>query len=273
MRFPTSVFLAQSVIVSTCWLSQPACGQTYEEAELCEEEHHDHIETDRDSFTPSPRIVHPGRFVVEGSHTFLDQPGSVEGHLYPDLLVRYGATDWLELRLGWTYEVAKLHHLAHGHHGEPPEEGIAIYGAKAYMTRAQGWVPDSSLIVSGFTPTSGESNDTDLTLDYVYGWESEDGWELDGALRWWLLAEGHDHFQEWAPSVVLKKQVGENLNLHLEYFAELSIGKEVNYRQHYAGPGVHYLITPNLEIGTRVFWGMSNDSADFIANSGLGVRF
>ena len=272
MRLRTYTFLALTLFLSTGFFLETGYGQMVGEAELGEEEHH--IETDRDSFTRSPRIVHPGRFVVEGSHTFLEQPAAPEGHLYPDLLVRYGALDWLELRLGWTYEVGKLHHLSHEHDAEPEEEGIGIYGAKAYLTGANGWVPDSSLIMSGYTPTSGESNDTDFSLEYAFGWKSASGWELDGGLRWFLAAEGHDRFEEWAPSVVLKKSLLDNrVDVHVEYFSELSVNREDNYVQHYAGPGLHFLITPNLEIGARVFWGMSNDSAEFISNAGLGVQF
>jgi hypothetical protein len=33
------------------------------------------------------------------------------------------------------------------------------------------------------------------------------------------------------------------------------------------------LVTPNVEIGARVFWGLSADSADFICNAGMGLRF
>jgi hypothetical protein len=211
--------------------------------------------------------------VVEGSHTLLEQPAAPEAHLYPDLLVRYGALDWLELRVGWNYEIGKLNHLSHHTEEEPEEEGIGIYGMKAFLTRARGWVPDSSLIVSGYTPTSGESNDTDFSTEYAFGWKTEGGWELDGGIRYFLLADGEDRFHEWAPSVVLKKELGERVNVHVEYFSQLTVNRGDDYVMHYAGPGIHYLITPNLEIGTRVFWGMSDDSADFIANSGLGLRF
>ncbi|MCA9123138.1 MAG: transporter [Planctomycetaceae bacterium] len=231
------------------------------------------IETDRDSFTRSPRTVGAGRVVVEGSYTFMDQDAEFEGHLYPDLLARYGAKDWLELRLSWTYEVGKLHHLA-ATGAERTEEGLLIYGAKTYLTDAEGWMPDSSLIVSGYTPTSGESNDTDFSLEYAFGWKSGEGWEIDGGLRWFTLADEEDHFTEWAPSVVVKGPVGsERWLAHVEYFGLLSVDRDNNYVQHYAGPGIHHLITPDWEIGVRVFWGLSDDSANFICNAGSGLRF
>lgn len=237
------------------------------------EEEHDHIETDRDSFTRSPRIVPLGRTVAEGSYTFLDQDADYDGHLFPDLLLRYGTSEWLELRLGWTYEVGKFHQLLHEDAGRV-DEGVVNYGAKLALTSASDWVPDSALIGTGYTPTSGESNDTDLSLEYAAGWRLPHGGEFDVGLRWFAQTEEEDHFTEWAPSVVLKSPLlHERWDVHAEYFTLLSVDRAEDYRQHYAGPGTHYLITRNLEIGVRVFWGMGEDSAAFICNSGLGIRF
>lgn len=231
------------------------------------------IETDRDSFTRSPRIVEYKDWVVEGSYSFLDQEAEGEGHLFPDLLVRYGMTDNLEIRLGWTYEIGKFHHLVPAG-SEPVEEGILNYGAKLNLTDSDAWLPASALIVTGYTPTSGESSDSDLSLEYAGGWTLKNEWEFDTGLRWFMLTEEEDHFTELAPSAVLKIPFREDrINIHFEYFCLLSRGREEDYRQHYLGPGAHYLITPNMEIGTRVFWGVSDDAAEFICNVGTGIRF
>lgn len=249
----------------------PVPGQEIEEAAL--EAEGTRIETDRDSFTRSPRVVERGRWVLEGSYTFLEQNAQYDGHLFPDLLVRYGATDWLEWRLGWTYEIGKFHHLAH-EGAEQGEEGIVTYGAKVALTEGQGWIPASSLIGTGYTPTSGESNETDFSLEYAAGWKLPNRWEFDAGLRWFSLAEEEDHFTEWAPSAVLKAPLlCERASVHIEYFSLLSVNREEDYQQHYFGPGGHFLVTPNVEVGARVFWGLSEDSAEFLCNSGLGVRF
>jgi len=246
-------------------------GQEVEEAALDAEE--THVETDRDSFTRSPRVVERRRCVLEGSYSILEQDAEYDGYIFPDLLVRYGTTDWLELRLGWTYEIGKFHHLVH-EGAEKVKEGIAMYGAKVALTSADGWRPASTLIGTGYTPTSGESNDTDFSLEYAAGWELPNRWEFDAGLRWFSLAEEEDRFTEWAPSVVLKTPLlSERANAHVEYFSLLSVDREEEYQQHYIGPGSHYLLTPNCEIGARVFWGLNEDSAQFICNAGMGVRF
>jgi hypothetical protein len=231
------------------------------------------VETDRDSFTRSPRLVETKDWVIEGSYSFLDQKAEHEGHLFPDLLVRYGVSEDLEMRLGWTYEIGKFHQLVPAG-SERFEEGILNYGAKFNLTDADAWLPASALILTGYTPTSGPSSDSDLSVEYAGGWTLENEWEFDTGLRWFMLTEEEDHFSELAPSVVLKVPFLEDrVNVHFEYFCLLSRGREENYRQHYLGPGAHYLITPNMEIGTRLFWGVSEDAAAFVCNVGTGIRF
>jgi hypothetical protein len=231
------------------------------------------IETDRDSFTRSPRVVEYSSWVLEGSYSFLDQNAEYEGHTFPDLLLRYGVAERLELRLGWNYEIGKFHHLSPVG-SERNEEGIINYGMKIPWTRAAGWIPTSALIATGYTPTSGSSNSTDFSLEYAGGWTLANEWELDTGLRWFMLAEEQDRFTEWAPSVVLKAPLlNDRANIHLEYFCLLSRGREGEYRQHYLGPGLHFLVTPNMEIGTRLFWGLSEDAVDFACNFGSGIRY
>ena len=237
-----------------------------------EEEEEDELASDRDSFTRSPTLMRPCQTMVEVSHTFLDQDAENEGHLYPDLLVRRGVNEWLEVRLGWTYESSKFEHLAPV--GAPTvQEGIINYGAKLCLTDECGSVPASALIVTGYSPTSGESNDSDFSIEYVFGWKRCD-WELDGQLRWFTLTEEDDHFTEWAPSVVLKRGLCcGRANAHIEYFSLHSVNRDEEYHQHYAGPGAHFLVTPNFEIGARVFWGLSGDAAEFISNVGFAARY
>lgn len=102
-----------------CCLVATAQGQSFSEPEFAagepfregdspfdeSEEAEDEIETDRDSFTLATTTAGCGRIIFEGAHSFIDNRTVPETHSFPELLVRYGASDWLELRLGWNYEV------------------------------------------------------------------------------------------------------------------------------------------------------------------------
>ena len=72
-----------------------------------------------------------------------------------------------------------------------------------------------------------------------------------------LDSENGNYFSEWAPSAVLRIPLGEKLAVHAEYFGLFTSGKESNVVKHYVSPGVRYLITPDIEIGIRVGWGLN----------------
>jgi hypothetical protein len=107
----------------------------------------------------------------------------------------------------------------------------------------------------------------------VWGWELPRGSKLDAAIRYGLTGDEHDHFHQWAPSIVWRTPWGERWNAHLEYFSIQTSGRARELSAHYASPGLHYLVTPNLEIGVRWGWGLTDDSAAFFSNVGLGWRF
>ena len=92
-------------------------------------------------------------------------------------------------------------------------------------------------------------------------------------MRYGLDSERGDHFNEWAPSVVLRVPFGEKFAGHIEYFGIITSGKERNTSEHFISPGVRYLVTPDLELGVRLGWGLNQQSARFFTNVGFGWRF
>lgn len=241
----------------------------------------DHIETDRDSFTPSTRTVERDRWIVESSYSFVDNRLKDATHSFPELLLRYGLTKRIELRLGDNYEVGGEGADVSGAGGTEALEGAGglvresqlLYGLKLRLTEQDHWRPESSLILQGHTPTSGSDPATAVSVGYVFGWELPDDWKLDSALRFGADSAAHDRFEQWSPSVVLRKSLGERWNVHAEYFGHFSQNKQHGFVHHAFSPGVHYLITPNVEIGVRVGWGLNDQTARFFSNAGLGWRF
>lgn len=240
----------------------------------------DEIETDRDSFTPATTTAGDGRWITEAAYSFIDNRDVPETHSYPELLLRRGVGDWFESRLGWNYEVGGAGSPTSGNipsdfgdEAEIERESRIFYGAKAVLTRQCGWRPESAVIVQGFTPTSGEVNDTQLSTTYIFGWVAEGGATWDSAIRYSTSSQEEDDFNVWAPSTVLKIPVGERWKAHVEYFGIFSDGREEETTQHYFSPGAHYLVTENFEVGVRVGWGLNDQSANFFSNAGIGWRY
>jgi hypothetical protein len=241
----------------------------------------DEIEPDRDSFTPAVTTTGRGRLIAESAYSFIDNRRVKETHSFPELLLRYGVTDRVELRLGWNYEAGGAPSditstsLSGGTAGGAGLErgSVITYGVKVAITEQRNWLPASVLIVLGATPTSGEATDTQLVATYAWGWELPNRWKFDAAFRYSTGSEHEDHFDVFAPSAVLKVPVGEKWGVHAEYFGLFSHNKEPEFVKHYISPGVHYLVTTNLEVDVRVGWGLNDRSARFFTNAGIGWRF
>lgn len=277
MYLQRHLFLA---LVVSVMVSSGAIAQGFLGIEPFNTEGEGEIETDRDSFTPATTTAGNGLWIAEAAYTFIDNRGVPETHSYPELLLRRGVGDWLELRLGWNYEVGGAGSPVSGNipsdfgdDAELERESRISYGVKAVLTDQCGCRPESAVIIQGFTPTSGEANDTQLSTTYVFGWVTEGGAVWDSAIRYSTSSHEEDDFNVWAPSTVLKIPVGERWKAHVEYFGIFSDGREAETAQHYFSPGAHYLVTRNFEVGVRVGWGLNDQSANFFSNAGIGWRY
>lgn len=240
----------------------------------------DEIETDRDSFTPATTITPVGRVIFESAYTFIDNRDTYDTHSFPESLLRFGITEWLEARLGWNYEVGGAGNTvsseAGGEDFEEPRierESQLNLGLKIRVNRQQGWIPESAVITTAQVPTSGPDTATAFLGTYVFGWTLDRGAKLDAALRYGYDTVEHDTHNLWSPSVVLKIPVTERINSHIEYFGIFTSHKERNTQAQYISPGVHYLLTPDFEIGYRLGWGLTDDASRFFVNAGIGYRF
>lgn len=236
----------------------------------------DRIETDRDSFTPTTKTVGLRRLMIESAYTYSLGRDSFSSHSYPELLLRYGLFERVELRLGWNYEAGSGPTVSgfpgNSLESESERASRILYGFKAGLLEQSGWVPEAAVIVRGATPTSGPETATHLGASLVWGWTLPNDWLLDSAVQFGTDSEKQDHFSTWHPSVVLKVPVGRRWTAHAEYFGGVSAGKEEGFTHHFFSPGAHYLITPDFEVGVRVGWGLNDQSARFFANLGFGFR-
>jgi hypothetical protein len=268
LRFCLTVTLALSVATGVR-------GQ--EAAPPAETNERDEIETDRDSFTFATSTVGPQATVVESSYSFIDNRLGPESHSFPELLVRRGISDWFELRIGWNYEAGGPGTISGNEVGgqdlQVETEGRILYGAKFLTSNQSGWIPQSSLIVEGYTPTAGPSSVSTVDIGQSFGWTLPNGWVWNSALRFATANEKGDSFEQWAPSTVLKIPIGERWNVHAEYFGIVSYGKQTPINDQFVSFGGHVLLNPNLELGVRFGFGLNRETPDFFNNVGFGWRF
>lgn len=238
----------------------------------------DSIETDRDSFTPATTTVGRNHTQIETATSFIDNRKSPNAYTFPELIVRRGLNDWVELRMGWNYAAGGPTSAVSGI-DLGTEDFIAekasesMYGMKVQTSRQRGWRPTSAFIIEGYTPTSGPSNVSRIVASETFGWVLPNGWHWSNALRFSTASSSGDHFNQWAPSSVLNVQLGERWNAHVEYFGIMSDGKAVAESQHYFSSGAHFDLTKDLELGIRIGFGLNAQTPPFFSNAGIGFRF
>ncbi len=238
------------------------------------------METDRESFTPSTTTTGKNLWIVEWSYSYIDNRDAPDTNSWPELLVRYGISERIELRLGWNYEVGGGGNVVSAMEssegldsGELSSESRIMYGFKAAVTDQQSWVPRSCAILEGFTPTSGEQPASQPAATYAFGWQFANAWRFDTAIRYATGTEIGDTFNKWAPSTVLRVPLDPKLQVHLGYFGVFTEGREIERSRAFISPGMHYNFTENLELGLRIGWGITPDAANFFVNTGFGWRF
>jgi hypothetical protein len=243
------------------------------------------LDADRDAFTPTTSVIDPGKTLLETAYTFIDNRIGPETHSFPELIVRWGITERFELRFGANQEIGSggsvvtAVEVGEGLGEELSSETSLFYGCKVIVTEQAGWLPRSAAIIEAFTPVAGEVWGTEPTATYVFGWELPEAWRFDAAIRYAYSDSETGTFDKWMPSVVLRMPLTSRFEVHAEWFGNWTAGRKGldgerdEAVRNFAGPGFHYVIGKGFEIGTRMGWGFTRDSANYFVDSGFAVLY
>ena len=235
------------------------------------------LDTDRDAFTPATTTALVGTVLTEASYVWIDNRGSPDTNSFPELLVRLGVRERFEWRFGFNYErgsggsVVSAVEVGEAPLGEEAgSEANILYGCKVRLTDQDGWIPRSAAIVEGFTPVAGDVWGTEPVATYAWGWAFADDWRFDSAIRYAYADSEEGTFDRWMPSVVLRAPVTQRFEVHAEWFGSWTQGLPDDSVRPFVGPGTHFMITPNLELGCRMGWGLTRDAAGYYFDVGIG---
>lgn len=242
------------------------------------------IETERHDFTQSTTTVGRGVVQVEGGYSYFykDHDGEVEhAHTTPEMMMRVGLTDDIEFRLRWDYA---WRFISDAENADSAED--LRWSFKLGTTDQDGYIPESALEIRFTAPTGGSAWSTERVefgLDYIYGWEFAEGWELYGSTGFstsglddfGLVPEqpADDHFLVWSQSVAIGVELTQCMTLYTEYYGLFSHALEDEFAMHVFNIGVDYYLTNNLVTDLRMGTGLSEDSDDLFVGIGGGYRF
>lgn len=221
------------------------------------------ISAERPGFSSSPGVLAPGSLQIESGYAYsrVDAAVDFRSHSLPSALLRYGATDRLEIQLTMpSYTWAEV-------------GGVDFDGASDAAIGLK-WQPNffsDDLPVALFAGTSlpiGDdefsSDELDLTLGAFWSWSSRLDWF--GTI---LVSESEDDIQ-LSNAIGVSFSTGHRTSGYVEYFGtfESDSGPE-----HYLNTGLTYLQRNDLQLDAYLGFGLNDRSTDLFAGFGLAYRF
>jgi hypothetical protein len=251
-----------------------------EQADGEEDEKEEPLESDRPDFTESSTTVGLGRLQIESGYTYTQ---AIEGdpthnaHDLPELLVRYGLAERLEMRVAWDEGLVFERSLDRNSGRVVADSGSTDveFGTKYALTKQDKWRPQTALIAAVSTPVgaaSQSSRQVDVRLNYCYSWEFSKKLSLACSTGSLWTAESGDHFAEFFQSASVEYELTEKLHCFNEFYALFRHGASDNRPQPYYDAGLTYLVTPNFQLDWRAGLGLNNAADGFFTGCGFTVR-
>ncbi len=242
--------------------------------------------TDRPDFTECAVTVPRGHLQLEAGYTYsYDREHHVTNrtHTAPELLLRVGLIDDVELRIGWAgYSWVNQRTPGETQAGRPvmledwSQGGADQYiGVKWKLFDEEGLRPDFAIIPGMFVPTGGNgfsSGDVDPEIKLAWGYTLTDRLGLAGNLNFATPTEdGHRFFQTGA-SVSLAYALTDTVGAFAEYFGIYPNASGTDCA-HTMNGGLTWQLTPNFQLDWRAGVGLNEEADDFFTGDGFSIRY
>lgn len=231
--------------------------------------------TDRPDQTESTDIIDVGSFQAEGG--FLYERETTGGHVntsaVPQLLVRIGATEFVEFRIGGASII-----LTSPEGGKDSTDGSDMeVGAKFRLSRQENWIPETAVIAALSIPTGGRtvtSGGADPTGILIFGWDLPRDFGLGINFGFSVPTDGVEsnsrHF-EFKPTIALGIPITDRLGAFVEYFGTV-ISEGISDPHSFDG-GFTYLVNDDFQLDISGGGGVTSATADFSVGFGASFRF
>lgn len=242
--------------------------------------------TDRPDFTESTDAVPRGRSQLEAGYTFsYDREDGVRtrSHTAPELLLRVGVIDNLELRFGWdgyTWQDDLAPSETRGGRTVNREDSFdggndLSLGIKIKLFEQAGWRPHFG-VIAAFTVPSGSSEitsgDVDPELVLLWAYDVTDCFAIAGNAGISSLTEDAHRFTQTTASLSFAYSLTSRIGLYVEYFGFYPVADGED-AAHSLNGGLTYLITEDFQIDWRVGVGLNGEADDFFTGVGFAWRF
>ncbi len=237
------------------------------------------LESDRPDITEAPTTVGLGRLQIESGYLYTHGKSgdpTANSHELPQLLLRYGIAERLELRCYFDGIVLDSRRQAHS--GRLVEEdGLSDieFGFKYAATQQDGWWPKMA-VLAAVTAPAGSPNQTSGQVDpivgYLYGWEITKRLSLDAETAATWTAESDDRYSELQQSFSLGFALTEPLHVFGEWAGLFRRHADDSRPQQYFDAGVTCLVSPNVQLDWSAGVGLTAAADRFFTGCGITMR-
>lgn len=219
-----------------------------------------------------------GRTQLEGGYSYLR--GSTDGvdwtqHAVPDMLLRYGLTDRMELRLGWPGYVSSDTDdpaIGNGFTGTlDPNFGL-LYD----LWGQDGWLPQTAVLGTIPIPLEGNPfalNSLQPLTELMYSWQTSDRTAVTGRSGFAIFDAAGDNYIQFQQSLSFDVILKERLGTFVSWDMLVDHGSWDDANQHMAGGGLSFLLTERLAISWRSAIGLNSAAPDFLNDIRFAYRF
>jgi hypothetical protein len=236
---------------------------------------HGPMVTDRPTEGASPLLVAPGHMQLEGGYRLTDVPdagASRQRHLAPDLLLRFGVDERLELRTylpGWVHET--------GVEGTTGFSDISV-GAKLHLAPERGLRPQSALIVEASLPVGAQAVTADYPVPKVLFLASHQlsdtwsvTWNLGPSLNRARVEGRREEALDWNYAVAASAALPGGVTLFAELFGA-DVDPDLGPRRRNAQAGATWLLGDRFQLDARAGAGLTDEEPDWFIGLGVSLR-
>ncbi|NUQ62943.1 MAG: transporter [Pirellulales bacterium] len=219
-----------------------------------------------------------GRVQLEGGYIFTYDRGedvSVTEHALPDLLLRIGLTERLELRVGWPGYRSVDYGGDWGDlsYDETLDPNV---GFMFDLWQQSGWRPQTAL--SAAVPIAME--DDPLVFDslqpvaqLLYLWYLNDRWSIGGTTGMAIFEEYGDRYGQLQQSLDVDYVLSDRLGTFVQWTVLMDHGSEDDGSQHLLSAGLARLWTERFQTSLEMGAGLNQRAPDFLAALRFAYRF
>ncbi len=239
----------------------------------------DRIVTDRPHISEATALVGRGHLQVETGYTiFSDRSDGRRTitHSFPEPLVRWGIlAEWFELRLGWNYLV-ETQTPSSAQNSLFSGNDDMLLACKIALAKQKGWLPDLTVFPQMRLPTGADAFSADQVLpgfNIAYSWAVTRLIELECNTVFNKKRDDQDHYYvEILQTANVEYDLGDRWMAFTEYLAFMPSSSLSAQFEQYFHVGVHYFVTPNLQIDLHSAVGL-NRASDDLAFTGVGLSW